>query len=171
MQTPPPGDTGRKNPPRGKAFSDSECLAITKSMMLAKNNPVKGDGTKLDDYLQAFRKHFDKMQQAHWPERPTSALFEKFTHIRRDCHKFISYLGLVQKQAPISGSTRSPQSDVEKATQDFLKKEGKPFLHYSSYPHFRDQPSSGLSKPRRWQPSTPLGGAARPNDSQFLSVK
>jgi len=90
--------------------------------MFAKNNAVKGDGQKYDDYLLSFRKQFDKHQQAQWPERSTAALAEKYSIIRRDCHKFISYLGLVQKQAPISGATRSPQIDVEKATQDFLKK-------------------------------------------------
>jgi len=169
MQTATPPSNRKPVPPRGKAFSDAECVAITKAMMCAKNNPTKGDGSKYDDFLQHFRKYFDNLQLDHWPERNTSALAEKYSNIRRDCHRFLSYLGLVEKEPPKSGATRSQQSNVEKATHDFLKKERKPFLFYSCVPYFRDQPSSGLKKPAKWQPSTPLGGAARPSHSPSFS--
>ncbi len=72
----------------------------------------------------------------------------------------MSYLDFVQKEPPKSGTTRSDQQDVEQAMQNFLKKEGKPFLFYSCYPHFRDQPSAGLRKPLPWKP-THLGGAGK----------
>ena len=147
-------------PPRGKAFSDAECVAIVKSMIHAKNNPIRGDGQTLDDYHLGFSKQFGKVQLAHWPERPTSALVEKYSGIRRDVHKFMSYLDLVQKEIPKSGTTKSDQQDVEQAMQNFLKKEKKPFLFYSCYPHFRDQPSAGLRKPLPWKPTLP-GGAAK----------
>ena len=140
-------DSSKKTPPiRGKGYSDSECLAIVKAMIIAKNNPIKGSGQKLDDFHARFMMEFSQLQESHWPDRQVGSLVERFLLIRRDVAKFIGILQIVQNEKPKSGHVSSDQQDVEKAMAHFQLAHQTPFLYFHCYVTMKDQPMLGFQK-------------------------
>ena len=155
-------DSTKKTPPiRGKGYSDSECLAIVKAMITAKNNPVKGSGQKLDDFHAHFKREFSKLQESHWPVRQVGSLVEKYSLIRRDVAKFIGILKIVQGEKPKSGHVQSDQQDVEKAMAHFQLAHQNPFLYFHCYVIMKDQPMLGFKQKRQaWAPAEKLASCA-----------
>jgi hypothetical protein len=144
-------------PIRGKGYS--ECLAIVKAMLAAKNNAIKGSRAKLDDFHHAFRREFNKLQDPHWPDRQTSSLVEKYSNIRRDVAKFIGILQIVKADKPKSGHVSSDQQQVEKAMSNFQITQGCPFLYYQCYTIMKDQPMLGFKQREPWAPGAAVASA------------
>ena len=82
--------------PRTIAFSPNECLAITRAMIRAKQDPVKGSGQKSDDFHQTFQLCYNKLMDSDWPHRSTSSLVSKYADIKRDSAKFSSRMMLAK---------------------------------------------------------------------------
>jgi hypothetical protein len=139
-------------PIRGKGYSDQECFAICQAMIKAKNDPVRGPHSKLDDFHERFKKHFNKLQDGSWPDRQTSSLIEKYQAIRRDVAKFMGILDFVEKERPKSGNVQSEQGDVDKAMAGFFKTQGFVFAYYQCYTILKDQPMLGFKKKNPWAP-------------------
>lgn len=148
------GKARAANPIRGKGYSDQECFAICQAMIKAKNDPVRGPNSKLDDFHERFRKHFIRLQDGSWPDRQTSSLIEKYGAIRRDVAKFMGILELVEKDTarPKSGHVQSEQGDIDKAMAGFLKTQGFVFAYYQCYTILKDQPMLGFKKKNPWAP-------------------
>ena len=154
------GSSEKKQIPiRGKGYSDAECLAIVKAMIIVKNNAIHGATKKLDDFHLAFRREFNKLQDQHWPDRQTSSLVEKYSNIRRDVAKFAGILRIVKADKPKSGHVSSDQQQVEKAMSNFLITQGYPFLYYQCYAIMKDQPMLGFKQKEAWAPGAAIASA------------
>jgi len=105
------GKKVKKGAPRGQAYSDAECIIITRAMIAAKNDAVKGCGQKKENLLDTFQKKYTALAHGAFPNRSIGSLAEKFKDIYHDCHHFLGMLCKVEKQPKISGSTSSDAKD------------------------------------------------------------
>ena len=127
---------------RKQNYSNAECTAITKAMLAAKNDPLKGSGQKRDDFNITFFTKFQQLQRQDWPDRSMASLLDKYTEIKRDCSKFNAALAFIKRLPKQSGATMSEEEEKRQAFQTFTtrSKDGKDFNYYSSYLLLADQP-------------------------------
>jgi hypothetical protein len=104
------GKKVKKGAPRGQAYSDAECIIITRAMIAAKNDPVRGSGQKKENLLDTFRKKYTALVHGSSPDRSIQSLAEKFKDIYHDCHHFLGMVVKVANDRP-SGSTSSDAGD------------------------------------------------------------
>ena len=69
--------------PRTKGFSPAECTAITKAMLLAKNDPLNGSDQKQVQFHQHFWSRWQGMQRPDWPPRSLESLSYKYELVGR----------------------------------------------------------------------------------------
>ncbi len=99
---------------RQKAYDMAECIAITRAMLAAKNDPLRGADAKFEDFLSRFKVKYEIFKRRDFPNRSVLSLYDKFKEIRHDCGQFTGILSKVQSQPKLSGTTQSDEDDIEK---------------------------------------------------------
>jgi hypothetical protein len=74
--------------PRQKAYDNSTCIAITRAMIAAKNDPYRGSDSKGEDFHSRFKAKYDIFARSDFTPRTISSLVDKFKEIRHDCGQF-----------------------------------------------------------------------------------
>ena len=100
--------------PRQKAYCMNECMAITRGMIAAKNDPLRGSDQKFEDFLSRFYQKYDNYKRKEFPYRSVSSLYDKFKEIRHDCGQFTGIVSKIQQEPPASGQTQSDEADMAK---------------------------------------------------------
>ncbi len=100
--------------PRQKAYDMAECIAITRAMIAAKNDPVRGADSKFEDYISRFMAKYNDYKRKESPDRSVFSLYEKFKDIRHDCGQFTGIISKIQLQPSPSGTTQSEEGDIGK---------------------------------------------------------
>ena len=108
--------------PRQQAYGIDECIAITRAMIAAKNDPLRGADSKFEDFLSRFKVKYNVYQRKDFPNRSVSSLYDKFKDIRHDCGQFTGFLSKIQSQPRASGATQSEEDDISKVPT---------FIHFS----------------------------------------
>ena len=98
--------------PRQKAYDNSTCIAITRAMIAAKNDPFRGADSKGEDFHSRFKAKYDIFARADFTPRTISSLVDKFKEIRHDCGQFGGILSKVRAEPKPSGVTSSDEADV-----------------------------------------------------------
>lgn len=99
---------------RQKAYDMAECIAITRGMIAAKNDPVRGSDAKFEDFLSRFQAKYDVFKRKDFPTRSVFSLYDKFKEIRHDCGQFIGIMSKIQSKPRPSGTTQSEEADIDK---------------------------------------------------------
>jgi hypothetical protein len=98
--------------PRGGGYDAHECTIVTRAMISAKNDPVRGSGQKVEDFHARFRRRFDELTRPGHPIRSTLSLVDKFKEIRRDSGQFGGMLFKIRNLPKKSGTTSSEESEI-----------------------------------------------------------
>ncbi len=56
--------------PRQKAYDMAECIAITRAMIAAKNDPLRGADSKFEDYISRFMAKYSDYKRKEMPTPP-----------------------------------------------------------------------------------------------------
>ena len=97
--------------PRGVAFTDEQCVVITKAMIAAKNDPVRGSGQKKEAFLTHFVNKYKLLAHGNFPHRSPLSLAEKFKNIFHDCGQYRGILYKIRNGKIISGATTSDAAE------------------------------------------------------------
>jgi hypothetical protein len=98
--------------PRQKAYDNSTCIAITRAMIAAKNDPYRGSDSKGEDFHSRFKAKYDIFARSDFTPRTISSLVDKFKEIRHDCGQFGGILSKVRAESKPSGTTSSDEADI-----------------------------------------------------------
>ena len=106
------GKKVKKGAPRGQAYSDAECIIITRAMIAAKNDPVRGSGQKKEAFLTHFVNKYKLLAHGNFPHRSPLSLAEKFKNIFHDCGQYRGILYKLRNGTKIlSGTTTSDAAE------------------------------------------------------------
>lgn len=106
---------GRKTGlPRTCAYDNSQCIAIIRAMIAAKNDAIRGSGQKREDFHARFKEKYDKIARSDFPPRTVASLVDKFKEIRHDCSAFRGILSKIRSAPRASGTTSSDEGDIQK---------------------------------------------------------
>ena len=104
---------GRKTgAPRQKAYNNATCIAVTRAMIAAKNDPCREADAKGEDFHSRFKAKYDLLARADFTPRTISSLVDKFKEIRHDCGQFGGILSKVRAEPKPSGATSSDEADI-----------------------------------------------------------
>jgi hypothetical protein len=102
--------------PRKKAYDSATCIAITRAMISAKNDPYRGADSKGEDFHSRFKEKYDFYAHKSLTPRTISSLVDKFKEIRHDCGQFGGMLSKVRAKDRPSGVTSSDEGDIAEVT-------------------------------------------------------
>jgi hypothetical protein len=99
---------------RSKTYDIQTCTIITRAMIAAKNDPLRGADAKAEDFHSRFKAKYDLLARPEMLKREIGSLLEKFKEIRHDCSQFGGILYKVGKEPKQSGVTSSDDGDISR---------------------------------------------------------